>query len=51
MKGRWCLRLGDAVARLDWPKDRLHIQILDDSTDESLSFSQSAAAGLRDAVV
>jgi cellulose synthase/poly-beta-1,6-N-acetylglucosamine synthase-like glycosyltransferase len=25
------------VAQLDWPKDRLHIQLLDDSNDETTS--------------
>ncbi len=28
-------RLLDAVARLDYPKDRLEVQVLDDSTDET----------------
>jgi cellulose synthase/poly-beta-1,6-N-acetylglucosamine synthase-like glycosyltransferase len=28
-------RLLDAVARIDWPRDRLEIQVLDDSTDET----------------
>jgi len=28
-------RLVDAVARMDWPKDRLEIQVLDDSTDDT----------------
>jgi cellulose synthase/poly-beta-1,6-N-acetylglucosamine synthase-like glycosyltransferase len=28
-------RLIDAVARMDYPADRLHIQVLDDSTDET----------------
>ncbi|MRR58098.1 MAG: glycosyltransferase [Deltaproteobacteria bacterium] len=28
-------RLVDAVARLDWPADRLEIQVLDDSTDDT----------------
>jgi cellulose synthase/poly-beta-1,6-N-acetylglucosamine synthase-like glycosyltransferase len=28
-------RLLDAIARLDWPKDRMQIQVLDDSTDET----------------
>ena len=48
-EGALVLRLGDAVAKLDWPQTRLHIQILDDSTDDSLRFSQSAATKLRDA--
>jgi cellulose synthase/poly-beta-1,6-N-acetylglucosamine synthase-like glycosyltransferase len=29
-------RLLDSVAGLDWPKDRMEIQVLDDSTDESI---------------
>lgn len=29
-------RLIDAVARLEWPKDKLEIQVLDDSTDETV---------------
>ncbi|HET6280611.1 MAG TPA: glycosyl transferase family 2, partial [Polyangia bacterium] len=28
-------RLLDAVAQIDWPRDRLEIQVLDDSTDET----------------
>jgi len=28
-------RLVDAVARLDWPADRLEVQVLDDSTDDT----------------
>ena len=28
-------RLIDAVAALDYPRDRLHIQVLDDSTDDT----------------
>lgn len=28
-------RIIDAVARLDWPRDRLQIQVLDDSTDDT----------------
>ena len=54
-EGALVLRLGEAVAKLDYPRDRLHIQILDDSTDSSLGFSQKAAAKLQgqgfDAVV
>ncbi len=29
-------RIIDCVARLEYPKDKLHIQVLDDSTDESI---------------
>ena len=29
-------RLLDAVVKLDWPSDRLQIQILDDSTDDTV---------------
>jgi cellulose synthase/poly-beta-1,6-N-acetylglucosamine synthase-like glycosyltransferase len=28
-------RLLDAVARIDWPRDRFEVQVLDDSTDET----------------
>jgi cellulose synthase/poly-beta-1,6-N-acetylglucosamine synthase-like glycosyltransferase len=44
-----------AAARLDWPKDKLHIQVCDDSTDETTAFARAAAARARadgiDAVV
>lgn len=33
-------RLVDAVCRIDYPKDRLEIQVLDDSTDETQSLAQ-----------
>ena len=29
------VRLIDAVAQLDWPADRLQVQVLDDSTDDT----------------
>ena len=34
----------DAIAALDYPRDRLHIQILDDSTDETTRLAQERAA-------
>lgn len=34
-------RLIDAVTRLDYPKDRLQIQVLDDSTDETTALAQA----------
>lgn len=34
-------RLVDSVVRMDWPKDRLEIQVLDDSTDETVKVAQS----------
>ena len=37
----------DAVSALDWPADRLRIQVLDDSTDESIEASRAAVAMLR----
>lgn len=37
-------RVIDAVAVLDYPRDRLHIQILDDSTDETTHLAQARAA-------
>jgi cellulose synthase/poly-beta-1,6-N-acetylglucosamine synthase-like glycosyltransferase len=36
-------RLVQAVSRLDYPKDKLEIQILDDSTDETQEIAQLAA--------
>src|SRR5436309_7915610 len=35
-------RLIDAVCRLDYPRDRLEIQVLDDSTDETRSIAEGA---------
>lgn len=37
----------EAAARLDWPRDRLHIQILDDSTDATAEIARTVAAELR----
>ncbi len=37
-------RLLDAVCRLDYPRDRLEIQILDDSTDETSAIVERLAA-------
>ena len=36
-----------AAAALDWPRDRLHIQMLDDSTDESVAMVAHEATVLR----
>ncbi len=33
-------RLVQSVAELDWPRDRLRIQVLDDSTDDTVTLSQ-----------
>src|SRR5690349_7207836 len=35
-------RLIDAVCRIDYPRDRIEIQVLDDSTDETRSIAESA---------
>jgi cellulose synthase/poly-beta-1,6-N-acetylglucosamine synthase-like glycosyltransferase len=35
-------RLIDAVCRLDYPRERLEIQVLDDSTDETVAIAQRA---------
>src|SRR5687767_14104977 len=36
------LRRGvEAAAALDWPRDKLHIQILDDSTDETAGLART----------
>lgn len=39
-------RLIDAVAALDWPIDRLQIQVLDDSTDETSDICRERARSL-----
>jgi cellulose synthase/poly-beta-1,6-N-acetylglucosamine synthase-like glycosyltransferase len=41
-------RITNAVANIDWPHERLHVQILDDSTDGSLAHSERAVTRLRD---
>ncbi len=40
-------RLLDAVASTDYPRDRLHIQVLDDSTDETVEISRRAVERVR----
>jgi cellulose synthase/poly-beta-1,6-N-acetylglucosamine synthase-like glycosyltransferase len=37
-------RLMDSVAQFDWPSDRLEIQVLDDSTDDTTKIIDSRAA-------
>jgi len=37
-------RLIDSIAALDYPRDRLEVHILDDSTDETLDLSRARAA-------
>ena len=37
-------RLIDVVAALDWPADRLEIQVLDDSTDDTVDIARAAVA-------
>ncbi|MEK7411740.1 MAG: glycosyltransferase [Planctomycetota bacterium] len=41
-------RLLDSVSRLEWPRDRLHIQLLDDSTDDSVHMGRLAVHRLRE---
>jgi cellulose synthase/poly-beta-1,6-N-acetylglucosamine synthase-like glycosyltransferase len=46
------LRRGiEAAARLDWPRDKLHIQVLDDSTDETAELARTVVAELKAAGV
>lgn len=40
-------RLIDAVVALDWPRDRLQIQVLDDSTDDTTDICSAKVARLR----
>jgi cellulose synthase/poly-beta-1,6-N-acetylglucosamine synthase-like glycosyltransferase len=37
----------EAAARLDWPRDKLHIQVLDDSTDETAELARTVVADLK----
>jgi cellulose synthase/poly-beta-1,6-N-acetylglucosamine synthase-like glycosyltransferase len=40
-------RLGDAVARLDYPREKLQVQVLDDSTDETTRLASARVAYYR----
>src|SRR4029453_7628059 len=40
-------RLIEAVCRLDWPKDRIEIQVPDDSTDDTHALVEALASRLR----
>jgi cellulose synthase/poly-beta-1,6-N-acetylglucosamine synthase-like glycosyltransferase len=40
-------RLLDHVVRMDWPKDRLEIQMLDDSTDDTVKVAKAACERYR----
>src|SRR3954466_4298476 len=40
-------RLIEAVAAIDYPRDRLEIQVLDDSTDETRAIAAERVAALR----
>jgi len=40
-------RLMDHVVRMDWPKDRLEIQMLDDSTDDTAMVAEAACERYR----
>ncbi|MFB3818451.1 MAG: cellulose synthase family protein [Candidatus Methylomirabilales bacterium] len=40
-------RVIEAAGRLAWPRDRLQIQVLDDSTDETVEICAEAVAALR----
>src|SRR5688572_767498 len=39
-------RLLDAVARIDYPRDKLEVQVLDDSTDETQALCRAKVAEL-----
>lgn len=46
-EGELVRRILGAVAALDWPRERLEIQVLDDSTDGSYRISEEAVAELK----
>jgi cellulose synthase/poly-beta-1,6-N-acetylglucosamine synthase-like glycosyltransferase len=45
-EGRLVRAVCQAVAEFDWPRDRLHVQILDDSTDESILAAREGVAAI-----
>ncbi len=45
---RVAVRILEAVAALDWPRDRLEIQVLDDSDDGTTALARATAACLRE---
>ena len=47
-EGELASRILGRLAALDWPRERLSIQVLDDSTDGSLAASRAAVDALRD---
>lgn len=47
-EGKLIARVADAVGKFDWPKERLHIQVLDDSTDGSDKHSLQVVKTLQD---
>ena len=46
-EGRLVRRVLDSVVSLDWPRDRLQIQLLDDSTDASAEIAEATIAEFR----
>jgi cellulose synthase/poly-beta-1,6-N-acetylglucosamine synthase-like glycosyltransferase len=46
-EGRLVRRALDAAVSLDWPRDRLQIQLLDDSTDASAEIARTTVAEFR----
>lgn len=45
-EGKLVNRIAAAIARLDWPKNRLHVQMLDESTDDAAIFGVRAVQDL-----
>ena len=41
-------RLIDAVCAFEWPRDRLEIQVLDDSTDDTVAVARAKVAAMRE---
>lgn len=46
-EGSVIARIAQAVGALDWPRDKLHIQVLDDSNDGSTELAKQAIAVLQ----
>lgn len=45
-EGKLVSQIAAAIANLDWPKNRLHVQLLDDSTDDTTLFAAHAVRDL-----
>jgi len=48
-EGKLICRVAESVGKLEWPRNRLHVQFLDDSTDDSAAHGERAVKTLQEA--